>query len=217
MESITDFCKSANITIHKTSENLTAIQIEDLSSKVSRKKFHDYDAFVCFILSHGEDGVICGVDGNTVEVERIVSGFRENPTLVGKPKLFFIQACRGRESDDGHRAEADSTAALQETPVQEPVVLPENSDILIAHSTYRGYESYRYSDTGSLFIMKLIEQLKQHAHEKHLMDILTLVNGEVSKCDIKLKNIVKKQTSCQMTSLSKFVYFNVPPPKSHGY
>ena len=216
MESIKDFCKLASITIHKTSGDLTATEIEELSSEVSREKFHNYDAFICFILSHGEDGVIYGVDGNKVEVNRIVSGFRENPTLVGKPKLFFIQACRGRGSDEGQCAEADSTADLQETSVQKPVVLPENSDILIAHSTYRGYKSYRFPDTGSLFIMKLIEQLKQHAHEKHLMDILTLVNSEVSKCDIKVKNTVKKQISCQTTSLSKFVYFNVPPPKSHG-
>lgn len=210
MESIKDFCKSACITIHKAPEDLTATEIEDVSSKVSRKEFHGYDAFLCFILSHGEKGVICGVDGVNVEVEKIVSGFRENPTLVGKPKLFFIQACRGEKSDSGHRAETDSVGDTEET---KKIFLPENSDILIAHSTYAGYESYRFSDTGSLFIMTLIEQLKQHAHDRHLMDILTLVNSEVSKYDIKVKNTFKKQISCQLTSLSKFVYFNVPPPK----
>ena len=79
---IKDICKSAAITIHKRSEDLAGTEIEELSYQVSWQTFH----------SHGEDGVICGVDGNKVKVERILSGFRKNPTMAGKPDLFFIQA-----------------------------------------------------------------------------------------------------------------------------
>ena len=58
----------------------------------------NYNCFVCIVLSHGNHGVIYGVDGKTIPVlelrDAVVCNCR---TLVGKPKLFFIQACQGSE------------------------------------------------------------------------------------------------------------------------
>jgi hypothetical protein len=55
-------------------------------------------------LSHGEEGLIYGVD-HSCEIEHLIAPFKSNPTLAGKPKLFFIQACRGTKLMDGMQNE----------------------------------------------------------------------------------------------------------------
>ena len=50
------------------------------------------DAFVCAILSHGEEGVVFGIDAK-IEIQELLRFFKGNNCagLVGKPKIFFIQ------------------------------------------------------------------------------------------------------------------------------
>lgn len=49
-------------------------------------------SFVCILLSHGDEGVLYGTDG-PMEIKSLTSLFRGDRcrSLVGKPKLFFIQ------------------------------------------------------------------------------------------------------------------------------
>ena len=55
------------------------------------------DAFICVILSHGRKGCVLGTDRQPVELEKLFALFDGNkcPNLIGKPKIFFIQACQG--------------------------------------------------------------------------------------------------------------------------
>ncbi len=58
------------------------------------------DSCVLAILTHGKKGDhLYGVDGNTVDMATIVKMFdgKNCPKMIGKPKLFIIQACRGGE------------------------------------------------------------------------------------------------------------------------
>ena len=51
--------------------------------------------------SHNQfPGGVYGTDGKPISVEKIVNYFNgsNSPSLRGKPKLFFIQACGGGES-----------------------------------------------------------------------------------------------------------------------
>ena len=52
--------------------------------------------FVCCIMTHGCMGKIYGSDDDSVDIKAILNLFKEAncPALAGKPKLFFIQACR---------------------------------------------------------------------------------------------------------------------------
>ena len=55
------------------------------------------------ILSHGiEDGFVYASDG-LMKIDEFVNAFKPSncPSLFQKPKLFFIQACRGYEMDNG--------------------------------------------------------------------------------------------------------------------
>ena len=75
----------------------------DIKEKVVDVDHTNFDCFVMVILSHGDDGVVFGTDGkyegetprNCLKVEairKVVCGIQ---SLVDKPKLFFLQACRG--------------------------------------------------------------------------------------------------------------------------
>lgn len=55
-------------------------------------------------------------------------------TLIGKPKLFFIQACQGEKFDDGALAHD----APKEGGGGRLVRIPNYADILIFYSTYPG-------------------------------------------------------------------------------
>lgn len=58
------------------------------------------DAFIGIILTHGEkDNLVRASDNRAVEVERLIDNFNNKNCegLIGKPKIFFVQACRGCE------------------------------------------------------------------------------------------------------------------------
>ena len=205
VEAIKAFCDLTGIYVHKTSktENLTATEIEALCSEVSERDFSRYNGFLCFILSHGKEEVIFGVDGNEVSVQKIISSFRGKPTLNGTPKLFFIQACRGNKSDFG--VESDSYKVNQLSRMH----LPTDADFLVAYSTAEGNESYRSREEGTWFITTLMQNLNWYGHNMHLMDMLTLVNQQIASFET---SDGKKQMPCQMTTLTKFVYFGIPSP-----
>eukprot|EP00057_Strongylocentrotus_purpuratus_P035470 XP_799258.3 PREDICTED: caspase-3 isoform X2 [Strongylocentrotus purpuratus] len=80
----------------------------DIQQKIEQVRKHNHSQFDCFIfaiLTHGEEGSVCGTDGCLVKIEDIVGPFCSDrcPTLNGKPKLFFLQACR-EKLDDGVEA-----------------------------------------------------------------------------------------------------------------
>ncbi|XP_070548498.1 caspase-8-like [Ptychodera flava] len=64
-----------------------------------------------------------------------------------------------------------------------PTTVPDEADFLYGLCTVPGYEAYRHPEPskGSWYISKLVEVLERSAASKHLVDILTEVNNEVSK------------------------------------
>ncbi|XP_030834961.1 caspase-7-like [Strongylocentrotus purpuratus] len=86
----------------------------NIQQKIDQVRRHNHSQFDCFIfaiLTHGEEGSIYGTDERLVKIEDIVGPFGSDrcPTLNGKPKLFFLQACRGERFDGGVEA-TDGTA-----------------------------------------------------------------------------------------------------------
>lgn len=79
--------------------DLTAQEMSDLFDQVrNRDDLAKHDAFICVAMSHGGMGdVIYGVDGNTINVHGITKMFNDQNCvpLRGKPKMFFVSACRG--------------------------------------------------------------------------------------------------------------------------
>ena len=89
----------------KINEDMTAEMMHTELKKIAKMDHSSYDAFVCCILSHGTENVVYGVDMKPVTIDEVRENFKGNrcKTLVAKPKLFFIQACRGSDYDIGCR------------------------------------------------------------------------------------------------------------------
>jgi len=62
-----------------------------------RTQNSDSKVFVLCILSHGERESVYGSDGVLVKVEELETAFdgKHCKQLIGRPKLFLIQACQG--------------------------------------------------------------------------------------------------------------------------
>uniref|UniRef100_A0A8C6FJB4 Caspase-9 n=1 Tax=Moschus moschiferus TaxID=68415 RepID=A0A8C6FJB4_MOSMO len=182
--------------------DLTAKQMVQALMQLARRDHGALDCCVVVILSHGCQashlqfpGAVYGTDGCPVSVERIVNTFNGTgcPSLGGKPKLFFIQACGGEQKDQGFEVaftspedktpnsdpETDATP-FQEGPgsIDEPDAvssLPTPSDILVSYSTFPGFVSWRDPKSGSWYIETLDSIFEQWAHYEDLQTLLLRV------------------------------------------
>ncbi|KAI6208716.1 Caspase Recruitment and Peptidase C14 domain containing protein [Aphelenchoides besseyi] len=71
---------------------------------VKRNEHRKAHSCVVIVQTHGEQDLLVGVDGDRICVHDFLSCFNSKaaPFLAGKPKLFFIQACRGFQKDGGY-------------------------------------------------------------------------------------------------------------------
>lgn len=175
--------------------NLTAAAMLNEIRIISRRNFQSDDALVVCVLSHGERGCVFGTDENKVLLKDLTFPFTSGraPTLAGKPKLFFIQACQGdgyqegfypctlrpREDENENQRGLESDAG---PPDKEAV--PSQADFLLGMATVEEYKSFRNTVTGSIYIQELCRQLIRSAESREMDDILTVltrVNREVSR------------------------------------
>ncbi|XP_072113827.1 caspase-3b isoform X1 [Mobula birostris] len=180
-------------------------------SNVAKSDHSQMAAFICIFLSHGEEGLLYGTDG-CEEIKHFTRIFRGDlcRTLIGKPKLFFIQACRGTEFDAGVETDGIETDSNREmaTSLQK---IPIEADFLYAYSTAPGYYSWRNTANGSWFIQSLCDVLDNYGKKLELMQLLTRVNHKValefeSNTDAKHTS-EKKQIPCIISMLTKEFYF----------
>jgi hypothetical protein len=84
-------------------DNMRRGDMDRILKKYANKDHTDMDCFVCCILSHGNKDGVVSCDEKCVSIETITSYFRASscPSLAGKPKLFFFQACKGIVHMDG--------------------------------------------------------------------------------------------------------------------
>ncbi|XP_063965866.1 caspase-3-like [Lytechinus pictus] len=92
-----------NVVVHN---DLKGREIQGMIDQLRRHNHTGFDCFIFAILTHGIEGAVYGTDEYLVKIEDIVSQFGSDrcPTLNGKPKLFFLQACRGERFDGGVEA-----------------------------------------------------------------------------------------------------------------
>ena len=86
-------------------QNCTADQIMSIVRKYVVDEDHtNYDCFVLFLMSHGFPNGIFGIEGKPVYFQHIREQFTAGNcySLANKPKLFFVQACRGQNADMGY-------------------------------------------------------------------------------------------------------------------
>ena len=189
-------------------DDLSFDKIEGLLESVSQEDHSDADCILVAVLTHGEHGFLYAFD-QFYKPERLWSHFSADKckTLAGKPKMFFIQACRGEQLDHGMimtRTETDGGATTS-------YKIPNHADFLVAYSTIPGFISWRNSTAGSWFVQAFCDVI-QEAHSMDLLSILTKVCRKVAyefHSDCPRENVLhdKKQIPCIMSMLTRAVIF----------
>lgn len=196
----------------KEFKNLKFKAIEDHIKEASEMDHSERDCIVVAILSHGEQGIIYAKDSH-YKPDHLWSYFTPDkcPSLAGKPKIFFIQACQGDKLDPG--VKMNSTTET-DGDVVASYRIPLQADFLIMYSTVKGFYSWRNTTRGSWFIQALCKELEAHAYETDLVSILTLVNQRVAidyESNVPDSPVMhrQKQIPCIMSMLMRKIRFTM--------
>lgn len=165
----------------KSAEDMMKI-FEDFARRPEHYYLH---SCIIIIMSHGTKELLYGIDCEEVYLKNIFKLFNnENcPALIGRPKLFFIQACRGEKYDPGVplpayydvRSDGDLIPENKRSVTRGPTW----TDMLITYSTIEGYEAFRDPNRGSWFMQMLIDVLMKRAWNTDLQVMLNDVNRKV--------------------------------------
>ncbi|XP_070768231.1 caspase-2 isoform X2 [Enoplosus armatus] len=185
--------------------DLTAQSMRTCIEKFSRRPEHrTMDSCVVCLLSHGVEGAIYGTDGQLLQLDWVFEAFDNAhcPLLQNKPKLFFIQACRGEEMDcgveqidgpartcspsceqrdAGREGQGDANSRQRGDMGQPRIKLPQRSDMICGFASLKGTAAMRNTKRGSWFIQELNTSLRLHARDTHLADIMVQVNGRIKE------------------------------------
>ncbi|XP_017775836.1 PREDICTED: caspase-1-like [Nicrophorus vespilloides] len=191
-------------------QDFTYGQIYDTIHNVAGEDHSDADCLMIVVMSHGDKGVIHARDSEYTPDELWLPFSGDKcPSLAGKPKLVFIQACRGEELDAGVSVFA---APVMKDSAQKTYKLPAMADFLIMYSTTEGHYSFRSPNNGSWMIQCLCAELLQRSAVNDLMTILTFVNRRMA-IDFQSnvpsnRNFDKmKQIGSVVSSLTRILYF----------
>ncbi|KAF7463396.1 Hypothetical predicted protein [Marmota monax] len=140
------------------------------------------DSCIVALLSHGVEGSIYGVDGKLLQLQEVFRLFDNAncPSLQNKPKMFFIQACRGDETDrgvdqqDGKKPGCEESDAGKEEMLR--MRLPTRSDMICGYACLKGTAAMRNTKRGSWYIEALTQVFSERACDMHVADMLVKVS-----------------------------------------
>ncbi|KAM5302413.1 caspase-2 isoform 4-T4 [Glossophaga mutica] len=149
------------------------------------------DSCIVALLSHGVEGGIYGVDGKVLQLQEVFRLFDNAncPSLQNKPKMFFIQACRGDETDRGvdqqdGKSHAQAPGCEESDAGQQELLkmrLPTRSDMICGYACLRGTAAMRNTKRGSWYIEALAQVFSERACDTHVADMLVKVNGLIKE------------------------------------
>lgn len=190
------------VSLHK---DLTAEQMRLCIEQFAQRQEHaEYNCCVVCLLSHGIEGSIYGTDGQLLMLDWVFEVFDNArcPLLQNKPKMFFIQACRGDEMDNGvdqldgqertqspgceqrdagREGERENKEREAKDRERLKVKLPQRSDMICGFASLKGTAAMRNTKKGSWFIQDLNKAIRKRAKDTHMSDILVQVNSQI-KC-----------------------------------
>ncbi|XP_026748318.2 caspase [Galleria mellonella] len=165
---------------------------------------HSNTSCICItFLTHGNNqGDLYAAD-RPFSLQNLTKLF-EDKRLATIPKLFFIQACRGDDVDDGNFVETDALSF-------KTYHIPSHIDFLTLYPTVEGLVAFRDSE-GSWMIQELCKIIETHYRDYDILQLITLANKAVAfeRTSSNQKNLSiheKKQTLETKHTLTKFLKF----------
>ncbi|TDG52399.1 hypothetical protein AWZ03_001229 [Drosophila navojoa] len=200
----------------RTYNDLTFAEINDLLKEVAREDHSQNDCFALVVMSHGDEGKVYAKD-MAYPVERLWNPFLGDSckTLVNKPKLFFIQACRGsnveRAVEFSGIVVMTRELAPAAAPAAQPITyaIPSTADMLAFYSTFESFYSFRNVEVGSWFIQSLCQVLdsaaSNEASQPEGVDLLRLLTAVNRKVAYEYQSNTKNEALNQMKEMPNFM------------
>lgn len=129
--------------------DLDSAEIRNKIRDYSLLEYSNYSCLIIFIMSHGDEDSIIASDNKNIKLNQFFNPIKSNLSLKNKPKLFFIQACRGGkempEIASNQRSVIMSTDSnmAPDSEIVSNFKPPIEADFLYAFATVEGYYSYR--------------------------------------------------------------------------
>ncbi|PAA80090.1 hypothetical protein BOX15_Mlig004795g2 [Macrostomum lignano] len=181
----------------RVAEDLPAYDIDKLLHEVAiEEEIMHHGCFVCFLMAHGNEKSIFGSNGNALELNRILETFESDicPGLLGKPKIFFVQACRGQTIEV---CEESTDSAPMERRFS-----PKGSDFLVCRSSTKDSPAYRNSTTGSFFVQTVCNEIEKHQSDEDIKEIMTRVNAQMERARFPIHSTIActiSEFTCTLT------------------
>ena len=183
-----------------------------LMEKVEKADHSQLSCFVMFILAHGGShngaAYFKTFDEQQINVSLIKNSIESTSSLIGKPKMLFLQSCRGSTLDTGYEV-MDAPRDIKK--------IPRGSDFLVSFATIEDYAACRGGD-GSRFIGSIVEIFsnEENIARYDVMSLMTIVTGKVADITRSVKDtngkiVGVKQNPETTTTFRKFLYFGQPP------
>jgi len=169
---------------------------------------NNHDCLVVIILSHGFEGGVYGNDGKELTFNSITEIFDHCKALIGKPKIYIMQACQGNEDV--------VPVSRDQKPLPRPTYIrartnqrpPMKSDQMLFVATPPGYVSYRVCEYGSWFIQDLCTVFKEHANKSSILTLAIKITNLMKKSDDRIENKEITAIPCiRDSTLCKELYF----------
>ncbi|ODM92296.1 Caspase-1 [Orchesella cincta] len=160
-------------------DDLTYHEVAKEVEKLAKEDHGSRDCLVLCVLSHGDTQLMYAKD-YSYKPELLWQSFTADkcPTLAGKPKMFFVQACQGSQLDEGTKLVRVNRTETDSNPTSYRI--PNHADFLIAYSTVPGFYSWRNTTNGSWFIQAICNVFNKYAQKKDLLSMMTIVAREVA-------------------------------------
>ena len=190
VESLTNTLTNLDFDI-KICQDLTKQQLESVMQEQATLDHRNSDCFLCVIMSHGNQEKIVTSDNEEISFEQIMAPIKTCPSLVNKPKLFFIQACRGENDAEFSSSKPRSSSAQsigggtksnmtdhnknntisndfpQNNSKPQTTKIENESDLLVYYSTLPNHLAFSKEDIseGTVFIKSLCEVFDTNAYK----------------------------------------------------
>ncbi|CAL4123457.1 unnamed protein product, partial [Meganyctiphanes norvegica] len=137
----------------ETFQNKSSTETEDILDKIQKNK--NLNFLLMFILSHGMSSQsFFTSDGHLLDLNNIKQKFTDLacPQLKGKPKVFFVHFCRGKNKEILH---LDSSVPKSEAP----------HNMITVYASHEGFTALRSPESGTVFVNSLCQVLGEYPCE----------------------------------------------------
>lgn len=180
----------------KVYNNCSCKKMIDVLSKersLLNELLDNMDRFILVVLSHGKGEKVYGTEGSTIDIQEITQLFDNQhcPALIGKPKLFFIEACPGQQDKPQEISDSDwehvDYDSLSMSMLNSFVSMEtddgrtESTDMFVARATTQCNATFQGRHFGSQFIQALIHVIKEYSYTDDVITLMSKMNELVRR------------------------------------